>query len=338
MKLVLLLALSVCLVSSLPAYKVGARSFDSKDDALFAKFKQQFGKVYFDDHDESYRKAIFLANLVKVNKHNEEQKQEKHTFTMAMNEFGDLTWEEFHSKYTGFMGQRARYVRTQNTEDLSHVEAPSSIDWVSQGAVTDVKNQAQCGSCWAFSSTGSIEGAHYLSTGNLVSLSEQQLMDCSTDEGNEACNGGLMDNAFEYVIQNQGICSEASYPYEAKTRTTCKSCTPVATISSYKDVDQSESALKNALAKQPVSIAIEADQTSFQFYSSGVLTEECGHKLDHGVLAVGYGTMDGTDYWKVKNSWGSSWGMDGYILLERGINAQTGGQCGILLSASYPKV
>jgi len=152
-----------------------------------------------------------------------------------------------------------------------------------------------------------------------------------------SCEGGLMDYAFEYIIKNKGICTEASYPYQAVDRNSCNSCTNVVSISSYTDVQQTEAALMAAVVQQPVSVAIEADQTAFQFYSSGVLTGSCGTNLDHGVLAVGYGTLSGTDYWKVKNSWGGSWGMSGYVLIQRG-KAQAGGQCGILLASSYPTI
>jgi len=337
MKLVIAFAL-LAAATAVPTFRVGSKVFTTEEDALWGRFKQEHGKVYFDDHDEAYRKSVFARNLVTIREHNAAAASGKHTYTLAMNEFGDLPFEEFHAKYTGFTGIRSRFLRSQNVADLSQVKAADSVDWSKQGAVTAVKNQGQCGSCWAFSSTGSIEGATFISSGKLPSLSEQQLMDCSKDEGNNSCEGGLMDYAFEYVIKNGGLCSETDYPYLERDESTCKSCSTVASISSYKDVAQdSQSDLEKAVTQQPVSVAIEADQTAFQFYSSGVLTGTCGTQLDHGVLAVGYGTLDGTDYWKVKNSWGASWGMDGYVLLERGLS-QSGGQCGIRLAASYPVV
>jgi cathepsin L len=323
------------------ALAVPVEKLESTEDSdmLWSRFVQTYGKVYFDEKDESVRKDIFLANLRKINTHNQEHAEGKHTYTMAMNEFGDLTQEEFFGKYTGFKGPQNEYLRSQNEADLSNVEAADSIDWVAKGAVTKVKNQGQCGSCWSFSTTGAIEGAWYIAKHQLESLSEQELMDCSKSEGNMSCEGGLMDDAFEFV-KKKGICAESAYPYKAQDENSCKSCSTVATISGFKDVAKSESALEKAVTQQPVSVAIEADQNAFQFYSSGVMTGKCGTKLDHGVLAVGYGTLDGTKYWKVKNSWGSSWGMNGYILLERGKSSlfNHGGQCGILLSASYPIV
>jgi len=329
--LVSILIASVCAV---PVIQL--RKLTTEEDSLFAKFKTQFGKVYFDEHDESYRRQVFIANLNYIRQHNTEAAAGEHTYTLAMNKFGDLTFEEFHTKFTGFLGLRNRFARSQNVADLSHVNVTDSVDWTTKGAVTAVKNQGQCGSCWSFSTTGSVEGAWFIAKDQLVSLSEQQLMDCSTSEGNNSCEGGLMDYAFEYIIKNKGICTEASYPYKAKDEA-CRTCTPVVTISSYKDVAESEDALQAAVTQQPVSVAIEADQSAFQFYTSGVLTGRCGTNLDHGVLAVGYGTLGSTQYWKVKNSWGADWGMNGYVLIEKG-KSQKGGQCGILMAASYPVV
>jgi len=190
-------------------------------------------------------------------------------------------------------------------------EVAASIDWVAKGAVTPVKNQQSCGSCWAFSTTGSIEGAYFVATNKLVSLSEEDLVQCD-DNGDQGCQGGLMDNAFQWVESN-GIAAEGAYPYTSGggTTGTCntqKKSQPVVTITGYNDVPaKDEDALKAAVSKQPVSVAIEADKNAFQFYSGGVLDNSaCGTNLDHGVLLVGYGTEGGKDYWKVKNSWGAS--------------------------------
>jgi len=299
-------------------------------------YKAQFGLKFSSVEEESMRRDVFETNVRTVDAHNNAGK----SWTMAVNSFTHLSGAEFASTYIGGWRGPSHRVNSVDTSLLrvNAADLPASVDWVSKGAVTPVKNQGQCGSCWAFSTTGSTEGAHFLKTGDLVSLSEQQLVDCSGSYGNQGCNGGLMDNAFKYIIANGGLCSESAYPYTAADGT-CKSssCTPVATLSSYHDVPADNSdAMEAAVAQQPVSIAIEADQTCFQFYSSGVLTCSCGTSLDHGVLAVGYGTQSGQDYFKVKNSWGASWGEAGYILLGKGSSFGAAGQCGMLSVPSYP--
>ena len=237
----------------------------------------------------------------------------------------------------------------RDCKDTNTIFLADSVDWVTNGAVTDVKNQGQCGSCWSFSTTGALEGANYVEHGELISLSEQQLVDCDTFRNggkDQGCNGGLMDNAFSWIKKNGGLCQETSYPYTSGTTRTSGTCmtdcdlVPGTDISSYYDVPaNSDEDMMGALNQQPVSIAIQADQKDFQLYSSGVFTGDCGTQLDHGVLVVGYGSMDGTDYYKVKNSWGTTWGKDGYIYLGRGDEYNQGkGQCGLLMQGSYPIV
>jgi cathepsin L len=254
-----------------------------------------------------------------------------------MNEFGDLTAEEFGAIYNGYRMSEDRELTDDVYTHDDKFELPTTVDWRTKGVVTGIKNQGQCGSCWAFSTTGSVEGATAIKSGKLVSESEQNLVDCSGSYGNYGCDGGLMDNAFKYIIGNNGIDTEASYPYTARDGS-CKfnKANVGATISSYKDVQsQSESALQSAVANVgPISVAIDASHSSFQFYSGGVYYESAcsSTRLDHGVLAVGYGTQSGSDYWLVKNSWGTSWGMQGYILMSR----NRSNNCGIATMASYP--
>jgi C1A family cysteine protease len=309
--------------------------FNATGSPSFAEWVYANQRSYTTTEELVYRRNIYQQNVERIEVHNA---QPNKTWTMAVNKFADLTAEEFGARFTGGLRKMPSRQSTNHTASLRGTALPTSVDWSTKGAVTPVKNQQQCGSCWAFSTTGSTEGAWFLANHPLVSLSEQQLVDCSSSQGNQGCNGGLMDNAFQYIISNKGICSEASYPYTASDGT-CKKCTPVATISSFKDVPtNSETALLTAIAQQPVSVAVEADQSSFQFYSGGVMTEACGTQLDHGVLAVGYGTQGGEDYYKVKNSWGADWGAQGYILLGRGAKFGAAGQCGIQMQPSYPVV
>lgn len=295
---------------------------DAAQQAFF-QFVKDFNKQY--PTEEVFdRFNTFKQNLELINAHNNGSSSWK----MGVNQFADLTPAEFKA----FLGLKPRdnaYIRSQNAEVLPPA-ASNDIDWTTKGAVTPVKDQAQCGSCWAFSTTGSVEGAYFLKTGQLNSVSEQQLVDCAGSSGNQGCNGGLMDDAFNWIISHKGIGSEASYPYTARDGT-CKNVPSVSTISGYKDVSPpNENTLMSALNVQPVAIAIEADQSGFQFYKSGVFNGPCGTQLDHGVLLVGSGT-DGEDYWRVKNSWGASWGDKGYIRMVRGKN-----MCGLANMASYP--
>jgi hypothetical protein len=271
------------------------------------------------------------------------------TYTLGHNHFSGMDSDEFRN-YLGYYiwAEDSERVRKLDLE-LGYGALPKEVDWVKSGAVTPVKDQGQCGSCWSFSTTGALEGAYFNKYGKLESFSEQQLVDCDTYRNggrDHGCKGGLMDNAFTWIEKNGGLCSEDTYPYVSgttKTEGTCQVSCDINTksrISGFIDVlPSSDEAMMTALAKQPVSIAIEADQKEFQLYKSGVFTGTCGTNLDHGVLAVGYGSLTGVDYYKVKNSWSASWGQDGYILLGRGEEFNKGdGQCGMLLSGSYPEV
>jgi len=297
---------------------------------MFTEWKATHNKVYQNEEEHRYRLGVFHQNALFVAQHDPIAKG----FTVALNEFADLTSSEFVSIYNGMNVTKP----VQHNLVATPVNAPATKDWRKEGAVTGVKNQGQCGSCWSFSTTGSVEGRHFLNTGSLVSLSEQNLVDCSVAQGNQGCNGGLMDQAFTYIIQNNGIEKEANYPYTATGPNQCQynAAYKGATIRSYVDVNSGdENALMNAVGTQgPVSVAIDASHESFQLYTSGVYNEPAcsSQQLDHGVLAVGYNSQSGSPYWIVKNSWGTGWGINGYIWMTRNSN----NQCGIATAASYP--
>lgn len=272
------------------------------------------------------------------------------TYQLGHNQFSGMDSVEY-SKYLGFGGKLIEHtsiekgVREAEYELIEIDLLPESINWVENGAVSEVKDQGQCGSCWSFSTTGALEGAYYIKYGDMELFSEQQLVDCDNFKNggrDMGCNGGLMDHAFAWIEKNGGLCSEFDYPYvsgETKTGGTCqKKCKVVVNskVTGFVDVEpSSDVAMKTALSQQPVSIAIEADQREFQLYKSGIFTGNCGTKLDHGVLLVGYGV----DYYLVKNSWGLSWGDGGYIKLGAGPEFNNGdGQCGMLMQGSYPKL
>jgi cathepsin L len=257
-----------------------------------------------------------------------------HSYTLKINKFGDMTGTEFAAN----LGLPKYHEKTNGSTFLApcNVVLPDAVDWRTKGYVTPVKNQGQCGSCWAFSTTGSLEGQYFKKNGKLVSLSEQQLVDCSRQFGNMGCNGGLMDNAFAY-IKKYGIESELDYPYTGRDGRCKYDASKVVTkVTGWMDVQQGdENALKTALGTVgPVSVAIDASHFSFQFYHDGVYNERAcsSTRLDHGVLTAGYGTLNGQAYWLVKNSWGPHWGKKGYIMMSRNRN----NQCGIASSASYP--
>ena len=289
----------------------------------FSAFEARYGKNYINDAERSFRAKVFAYNMDWVNKIN----AEGHPYTVGATIFADMTNQEFAtSKMCGCMlkptmTKVSKYINVRPFEE---------VDWREKGAVTPVKDQASCGSCWAFSATGSLEGGNFVANGKLISLSEQQLVDC--DPKSNGCGGGLMTNAFEYVMK-KGLCTEEDYPYHAKDED-CKDdkCTAAIHITGYEEVPAYDgAALKAAVSKAPVSVAVEADSAVFQMYTGGVVdSTACGTSLNHGVLAVGY-----TDeYWIVKNSWGPSWGDKGYIKIA--YKATGAGICGINQMNSYP--
>ena len=303
----------------------------------FEKFQRDFDKKY-EDAEIASRFGAFARNYAII----EEENAKGQSFKLAINEFADLTSEEFARAKLGYKPSGSPWGTLANlgVHAPSNITVPDTVDWTQKGAVNPIKNQGQCGSCWAFSAIGALEGAWEIATGKLDSFSEQQLVDCSRAQGNQGCSGGLMDNAFKYEEGN-AVCTEASYGYTARGGTcqaaTCTAGIPKGGVVGFKDVTpRSEQALMEAVAQQPVSVAIEADKSIFQLYSGGVLNGACGTNLDHGVVVVGYGEESGKPYWLVRNSWGAGWGLNGYVKIARGTGGV--GMCGILSQPSYPVV
>ncbi|CAH9111180.1 unnamed protein product [Cuscuta epithymum] len=289
--------------------------------------------------DEKHKRFnVFKSNVDYVHNFNKKDKPYK----LKLNKFADMTNHEFRRTYADAKIKHHRLLqgasRARPSFQYANVtDVPASVDWRAKGAVTNVKDQGQCGSCWAFSTVVAVEGINQIKTNKLVSLSEQELIDCDTQE-NQGCNGGLMDSAFDFINKQGGLSTEKVYPYKA-AQGRCDSRKlhlQAVSIDGHEDVPAGdEDSLLKAVANQPVSVAIEASGSDFQFYSEGVFSGECGKELDHGVAIVGYGTtQDGTKYWIVRNSWGAEWGEKGYIRMQRGV--EDGGLCGIAMQASYP--
>jgi C1A family cysteine protease len=299
------------------------------EEKLFINHVQRYNKKYEGADSFFKRFHIFKDNLAYIQAEN----TKNHSYTLGLNEFADMTKQEFFSTHTGLM-QRPQGVKKAPVFSAPANFAPTAdVDWRKNGAVTPVKNQGQCGSCWAFSTTGALEGAFQIKEKTLPNLSEQQLVDCAGDSGNMGCNGGLMDYAFTW-LQDNGACTQTEYPYKGYDQDCQKQCQSHYKTKGYTDVQSgSEAALTAAVTKAPTSVAIEADQSAFQFYSGGIFTAACGQQLDHGVTAVGFVTSGSQPYWIVKNSWGTSWGEQGYIRMVRGKN-----QCGINNMASFPTI
>uniref|UniRef100_A0A668VP29 Cathepsin L.1 n=1 Tax=Oreochromis aureus TaxID=47969 RepID=A0A668VP29_OREAU len=338
MKLLLVVSAVLAVASSGLKYKmINFLLFFFPHNFLF----QLVEKSYDSESDEAHRKQVWLNNRKFVLMHNILADQGLKSYRLGMTHFADMDNEEYkqlvsqgclHTFNASLPQRGSAFLGLPEGHDL-----PDTVDWRDKGYVTEVKDQKQCGSCWAFSTTGVLEGQHFRKTGKLVSLSEQQLMDCSHSFGNNGCNGGSVKRALQYIQANGGIDTETSYPYKAK-RCRYKPDGIGAKCNGYVHVKPSnEETLKKAVATiGPISVGIDASRHSFQFYQSGVYDDpDCSKTvLDHGALAVGYGTENGHDYWLIKNSWGLRWGDKGYIKMSR----NKSNQCGIASQASYPLV
>ncbi|KAL9268138.1 Vignain-like protein [Drosera capensis] len=340
---ILLVALFLASVLGLAKSFDNAEIFDFEEDDLSSDrtLWDLYGRwrthhmVHRNHEEKRARFNVFKANVHHIHHHNKMGKPYK----LRLNKYGDMTNDEFRS-FFGSNIEHHRMYHPRNQTSFMYAQAdelPLSVDWRLRGAVNPIKNQGKCGSCWAFSAVGAIEGINQIRTNQLVSLSEQELVDCDKDDS--GCNGGLMEQAFAFVKRIGGLTTERDYPYSANDGTcdSSKQNSIAVTIDGYEVVPQNdENALMKAVANQPVSVSIDAGSSSMQFYSEGVFTGDCGTQLNHGVVSVGYGaTQDGTKYWIVRNSWGTSWGEQGYIRMQRGTDAKEG-LCGIAMDASYP--
>ncbi|XP_062096988.1 ervatamin-B-like [Humulus lupulus] len=307
---------------------------------MHEQWMAQYERTYADDIEKNTRFEIFKSNLNYIEKFNQEPNR---TYKLGINLFADLTNEEFLRHFTGLKvpmvpSSSSEEYTSFKYENLTADNIPTGIDWRNEGAVTDVKNQGQCGSCWAFSAVAAVEGITKITTGNLVSLSEQQLVDCVGK--NRGCSGGWTEYAFEYIMQNQGIATETNYPYQQSQESYCYTGISLAAqITGYEKVPQNnEDALLKAVSMQPVSVGIEST-SSLQFYqpSSGIFTgDDCsGNPINHVVTIVGYGEENGIKYWLAKNSWGTTWGDNGYVKIMRGGDSAQG-VCLINTYATYP--
>jgi C1A family cysteine protease len=304
---------------------LGLASADAVENA-YVNYMAEHGKSYATREEYEFRLAEFTRKVEFIKEHNGLGEGDHQ---VGLNHMADWTDME----YKKLLGYRA----VNKTVEAEAVvgDIPASVDWRTQGAVTPVKNQGSCGSCWAFSTTGSMEGRYQIAGNTLTSFSEQQFVDCAGAEGNQGCNGGLMDNAFMYA-EKTAVDTEAQYPYTGKDGT-CHAATGVTTVASYTDVaTNSPTALAAAVAEGPVSIAVDAAALGWQLYHGGILKRFCGTSLDHGVLLVGYGTEKGTDYWIVKNSWGAGWGEKGYLRILRDMTKTGPGVCGLQSQPSFP--
>eukprot|EP00118_Oscarella_pearsei_P006144 m.27935 g.27935 ORF g.27935 m.27935 type:complete len:342 (+) comp30477_c0_seq1:26-1051(+) len=323
--------------SSLPPSDVDVDVLDVNPS--FLDWMKQFEKHYESGEELLHRQRIFEKNVIEIKEHNANV-DGTNTYLKGLNAFSDMDFEEFKEKYLMTSPQHCSATRHQKTDVSAAGNRPKFVDWRKKGVVTPVKNQGNCGSCWTFSTTGAVESHHAIATGNLESLSEQQLVDCAVHFDNHGCEGGLPSQAFEYIHYNGGIELESEYPYSAEDHA-CRfnSSKVAATVkSSFNITEGDEQEIAKSVAfKGPVSIAFDV-VAGFQSYKEGVYkSEKCSNgtqSVNHAVLVVGYGTTsDGVDYWIVKNSWGTKFGMNGYFWIERGVN-----MCGLAVCASYPIV
>ncbi|XP_031130221.1 ervatamin-B-like [Ipomoea triloba] len=324
------------------AYEVTSRTLALEEASLVQRHERwmaRHARSYKDDVEKANRFKIFKQNLEFIESFN---KAGNRSYKLGLNKFSDMSHEEFKATMlidaNKFVRPTTKFPKGNsfgNNESL--VDAPNSVNWIERGAVTAIRNQHRCGACWAFSTVAAVEGITQIKTGRLVPLSEQQLVDCDTT--NKGCDGGWPTKAFQYVQEANGLMSESDYPYKGYQQATCATTGgyAAATITGFEQVEQGEDALLQAVSNQPVSIIISLDGYELQHYGSGVFANDCGSGSLHAITVVGYdATMEGDKYWLVKNSWGTTWGENGYIKMAR--DMVEGGLCGLAKMASYPTI
>ncbi len=315
-------------------------------DSSFKSYIQRFNKIYVNDDEYKLRYNTFKTNLEYINTFNQQSdsNMNKYSLKLGLGPYTDLSSDEYNQlRHRLYLN-----IKSSEHQENSHLnvpiiqsDLPSSWDWRDYGAVSSVKDQSMCGSCWAFSTVGAIEGIYAITTKNLFSFSPQQLVDCSQTYGNLGCDGGYPIWALNYLANNTLLETDTSYPYAGVDQTCAyERIKGVVKVSKYANVTNityiSELAVQQAVLQQPLSICIDASQPTFQHYQSGIYYDSsCSSEfLDHAVLLVGYGSINNTDYWIVKNSWSSDWGMNGYILMSRNRD----NNCGVATFAVYPEI
>nr|GMC70039.1 senescence-specific cysteine protease SAG12-like [Ipomoea batatas] len=323
-------------------------TFDDYQHSMRLRHQQWMayhGKVYVDTSEADMRFNIFKNNVERIETFNAGPDK---GYKLGVNKFADLTNDEFRQSHlVGYVTRRnqkpERFMSASKSKHFRYANAtnlPSTVDWRKKGAVTPIKDQGECASCWAFAVVATVEGIHKLKTGNLVSLSEQELVDC--DRKSYGCDGGFPEYAFQFIVNNNGLTTEENYPYKGEDRVcnSKKTASKAARISGYEKVPaKNETALMQAVAHQPVLLEINGGDFHFQFYEKGVFSGKCKPELDHAVTAVGYGATAGTGkkYWVIKNSWGKTWGENGYMRIRRNYKDKKG-LCGLAKAAFYPTI
>ena len=330
----LLAAAASALLSLADASSPTSAAAEDAAARAFAAFALREGRAYSSEAERALRAATFARNMARAAAHNARNA----SWTMGATPFADLSAEEFAARVARGGVRRERAARPSRLRPMSPpAPPPASVDWVARGAVSPVGDEGQCGACWAWAAAGAIEGAGFVAAGGgapLVEASIQELLDCAS--GNQGCNGGMADLAFQWAVSNKGVASADAYPYTGQGGACRATSVPNSiAVSGFKDVPpNSELALEAAIAQQPVAVVVEADQSVFQLYTGGVMDSACGANVDHAMLAVGYGTDGGKTFYTLKNEWSAAWGEKGYIRIGRGAKFNPAGQCGVQVAPS----